>query len=359
MGKTLLYLLILAILGISVYFFIIKGVDSDPYSKSDAGFTIKDTAQVGKLFIANNFNEAITAERTDSGWIVNGKYRAFPGMVNIVLGTLTKQHVLYPVAKAALDNAVKVMSTEGIKVEVYDRKGNKMSVFYVGGAAVNGAGTNMLMEGSKIPYVVQETGFTGILTPRYNCELKSWRDRTVFDLNPDQIQNIAVKYYDDPKQSFVMTRDNHGFTVTTSPELKVKKDSLNTNRVNYYLSYFSKVSCEGYLNGATDLDSAINENQRHAAIEVTNLKGRTTHAEIFWMLINKRSKNHLVHSQGVPDNYDSDRMFAVVNGGADTLLIQTLTFNKILRKGIEFYQHDSPQNNGDQLPRIKKVPLNR
>ena len=161
MSKTLLYAAILAILGISIYFFIFKKNDS-PYSTDEAGFKIKDTASIGKIFIAANDGQSITAERGKNGdWLLGDKKKALPSMVDLVLNTLSSQAPLYPVTKNAYENVVKTLSTDGIKVELYDRDNKKICAFYVGGSAVNGTGTNMLMEGAKTPYVVQTPAFTG------------------------------------------------------------------------------------------------------------------------------------------------------------------------------------------------------
>lgn len=341
MGKTLLYLLILCVLGFSVYFFVFRRADDSSYDMKEAGFTVKDTANVGKIFIANNYNESILIEKTGLGWSLNKQYTASPMMVKMILSTLNKQYALYPVTKNAFDNAVKVLMTDGIKVEVYDNKGAKMKVFYVGGASVNGNGTNMMMEGAKTPYIVQEQGFAGVLTPRYNCEVNAWRDKTVFNIRPDDIKDISVRYYENPLNSFTVTHDGNNVTVKGDPKVTTMMDSMNKHRATSYITYFEHVYCEGYLNGALDLPGSITEKQRYLSIDVNDIKGQDHHIDIFWMPVNKRSKNTATSNSDVPDEYDSDRMYAVMNNNKDTVLIQRQSFIKILRKAFEFYQKDA------------------
>ncbi len=83
MRKTLLYLVILALLGFAVYYFLIKTNTDSTFSSSEAGFTIKDTASVGKLYLAASNGDAMLVERTDSGWIVNKQYKALPSTLNL------------------------------------------------------------------------------------------------------------------------------------------------------------------------------------------------------------------------------------------------------------------------------------
>ena len=58
------------------------------------------------------------------------------------------------------------------------------------------------------------------------------------------------------------------------------------------------------------------------------------------MDINRRSKNLTVSDPNVPDDYDADRLYAVINGGKDTVMIQQYVFRKIFRKAFQFFQND-------------------
>ena len=126
MKKTLVYVLLLVVLGLGLYYLVTSN-NANPYRTSEAGFTVKDTANVGKLFLASNSGETVTVVRTDSGWMVNNRYHALKSMVDLVLGTISCQAALYPVTQAARDNAIKQLATNSVKVEVYDRKGKKLN----------------------------------------------------------------------------------------------------------------------------------------------------------------------------------------------------------------------------------------
>ncbi len=350
MAKTLIYFVILAILGTSIYFFIFKKEDN-PYGAKEAGFTIKDTASVYKIFIATNDNESITAERKDGVWMLNGTMRALPSMVDLILLTVHNQEPLYPVTKNAYEEAVKNMAAEGIKVELYDKNNKKITVFYVGGVSANGGGTNMLIEGAKMPYVVQTPGFSGSLRPRFSTKISDWRDRTVFNVPASDLKSVSVQYADKPINSFVFTKSQDSYTVTGDPAVTIGVGPLNNGRAKVYGTYFTNINCEGYLNGFAGMDTVIKNATKMSTIEVETIKGEKQHADIYWMPINKRSKNKLRPNEDVPDEYDADRMYAVINGGKDTALIQTLTFFKVLRKSYEFFQKDIPRQEQKGTPK--------
>lgn len=354
MRKTVLYLAILALLGCCIYYFIFRK-ENDAFSPDEAGFTVTDTAAVGKLFLASNSGETILAERTDSGWMINKQYKALPSMLQLVMGTLRQQHALYPVTQSAYENVIKNLSTNGIKVEVYGRDGKKMKVFYVGGTAVNNIGTNMMMDGAKRPFVVTVDGFNGYLTPRFSTKVRDWRDRTVFNITPEEIKTISVVYADKPQKSFVLTQENGTITIKGDPAVTTAFGGLNTRRATLFLDFFKNINCEGYLNGLDGMDTTIATAPKQSAIEITGQHGQHQRAEIYWVAINKRSKNQQTANPDVPDDYDADRLYAVINEGKDTVMIQYLSFEKMFRSAFEFYQKDA---NTAPAPQENNVPKN-
>ncbi len=349
MWKTLAYLGILALLGAGIYFFMFRKNDN-PFGGQEAGFNIKDTAAIGKIFIASSYGESVTVERKEGYWQLNGHYKALSGTVDMVLNTLVAQRALYPVTQKARENAVKLLATDAIKVELYDRANKKLAVFYVGGTSVNNSGTNMLMEGAQTPFVVQAPAFSGNLRPRYPTDIAEWRDRTVFNIPPQDIKKVSVQYNYKPEKSFVVTRDNQNFSVTPDASARKTTEPLNTKRAGIFFTYFANVNCEGYLNGTDSLRETISRTSKMSTIEVTRMNGTTERADIYWMPLNKRSKNRLTTDEETPNEYDADRMFAIINNNADTVQIQTLTFKKIFRQSAEFFEKDN-------APKTVQVPL--
>ena len=354
MRKTILYLVILAVLGFGIYYFLFNNSGS-PYSATEAGFTIKDTGAIGKIYIVTNDGDAILLERTDSAWMVNKKYKALPSTLRLLMTTLAQQAALYPVTKNAFDIVIKNMATDGIKTEIYGRDGKKMRVFYVGGSAVNNTGTNMLMEGAHTPYVVQVQGFDGYLTPRYTTNIKDWRDRTVFNIPAEEIKSVSVSYADKPVNSFTLSNDNNYINVKADTNIMKHLDSLNQRKAHIYVKYFTNVNCEGYLNGLTEMDSTIRTAPKQSSIDITGIHGQHQHVDIYWMVLNKRSKNVTQSDPDVPDDYDADRLYAVINDYKDTVMIQQQAFRKIFRKAFEFYQKDGTTPQSTQYDQPKNV----
>lgn len=345
MKKTLLYFVVLVVLGFGVYYFLI-GKKDNTFSASEAGFTI-DTASLGKIFLSSNDGKSVTLDRTDSGWRVNKEYKVLPATLNLLLQTLAAQRAISPVPESAHNYIVKAMAGNSTKVELYDRKGDKMRVFYVGFETPRYTGTYMLMEGAEKPYIVQIEGNNGYLTPRYSPDIKDWRDRTIFNIAPEQIQSIKVTYPHEPINSFVLKQQDNTVTVDADSSL-IKSNAFNARRANVYLKFFQGVYCEGYMNGLAQLDSSLKTVPERCIVEVTDNAGKTQRADIYWMHANRRSKNLLTSDVNTADTLDPDHFYAIINNNRDTVLIQNYAFEKIFRNAYEFYQpdHTGPEPEG-------------
>jgi hypothetical protein len=340
MRKTIIYIVLLAVLGLGVYYFLFS--NKNVFGVDEAGFTVEDTAAVYKIFLADKSGNMIKLERKEKGWVVNDTMPAIEATVNSLLKTMHQQQAMYPVAENTHNMVVKILATKGIKVELYDKKDDLMKVFYVGGQVGSISGTQMLIEGAKRPYVVQVPGFEGYLTPRYSVDIKDWRDRTVFDVAQGDLKSVSIQYPDQPLNNFTLSQDEKGnISVAANPELM--KQPFNERRAKVYTGFFEKVYSEGYLNGSTDLGSIIAAAPKKCALDIASKSGQTYHVDIYWMPVGKRSKNLDVHDPDVPDGYDADRYYAVANNFKDTLVIQRYTFNKLFRKGYEFFSADDKE----------------
>jgi hypothetical protein len=351
MQKTILYLAILAILGFGVWFFLFSDKSGQLFSPSDAAFTIRDTGSIGKIFISANDNpNTITLERKSEGWVLNNKYPVLQSTLRQLLRTLYQQKAAHPVPDNNRDGVIRSLIGGGIKTEVYDRDGNKMRTFFVGGEVVGFAGTAMLMAGSERPYVVQIPGFDGYLTTRYTTDLNQWRDRIVFDLEPDQIEQVSIRYAQEPLNSFTLTQQDGKVSVALDTALHYNMP-LNERRARGYLTFFSKIYSEGFATGMIGLDSLVSNMPEKATIDLRGKGGYHQQVKIIYFPIDRRSKQAHYDASSLDDNFHADRYFAILNGGKDTATVQVPTFEKIFRRGYEFFIPDeAPPQRTPELP---------
>jgi hypothetical protein len=354
MSKTFLYLAILAILGFGVWFFLFSDKSGSIFRSADAAFTVHDTAAIGKIFLSHNGSgQSVTVERKGEDWIVNDTYPVLRSTLRSVLNTLYHQQAIHPAPDETREGIIRNIAGAGIKVEIYNREGEKMRSFYVGGEMHRFAGTAMLMEGSERPYVVNIPGFEGYLTTRYTTSLGFWRDRIVLDLQPEQITQISVQYAREPLNSFTLIQQNGRLSVKLDPSLNMTQP-VNENRARSYLKFFSRIYSEGYLSNIPELDSIVRGMPQKAIVDVQGVGGYHKTVNIIYYPKDERSKNYTAIPTNFEEQFNSDRYFAVINGGKDTVSVPITSFEKIFRRGYEFFMADEPVST--ELPAVPGLP---
>ncbi|MGC4059224.1 MAG: hypothetical protein QM743_14075 [Chitinophagaceae bacterium] len=357
MKKTLVYLVVLAILGCGVYWFFFQNSDN-LYSSKDADFGYKDTASVGRIFLAETNGISVLLERNpDNSWTLNKKYPAMPIQIINILTCLNRQTALSPVPEKDRDRVIKLLAGMGVKVELYDRSGKKLRCFYVAGQGPNYHGSYMLMEGSQEPYLVEIRGFEGYLTPRYTTDEAEWRSRSVFQVADYEIRSFSVTYPGDPLNSFTIDNSGSKATVQIDPELGKTVTQLNQGRTNIFLTLFKNVNAEGHLNGAENLDSIISHSTLRARLTLTLKSGAKKDLDVYWIEKDDRYADLTSQTSTDPNNRPTDieRLYAVDLIQKDTLLLQRLSFEKFFRKAYEFYQTG---NAAEQPATQPGMPLN-
>src|SRR5690606_41867321 len=98
--------------------------------------------------------ESVLIERTPQGWKLNGQYKALTSTVTHLLGTLARQETKAPVPEVSHNSIIQTMAGTSTKVEVYERNGKPMRIFYVGADVNNYTGTYMYFERTSKDYMV-------------------------------------------------------------------------------------------------------------------------------------------------------------------------------------------------------------
>jgi hypothetical protein len=248
MKRTLLLAALFLVLGGGAWYaFATKNQKATKVSW-DMDFPVRNTEDIGKIFIADRKGQTTTLERQKGKWLYNGKYPARPTAVNLLLETIAKVNVQYIPSERAVDGMVKEIAANGIKVEIYDLKGKPMKTYYIGGITSDQHGTIMIMEGSEQPYVTHIPSFVGQLRVRYMLGDDKWRDRAVFEETPENIQEIKVEYPQRKSESFVLSKTGEAeygvkpYFSATPPSKKPQRKGLAEG----YLLQFESLGAEAY-----------------------------------------------------------------------------------------------------------------
>lgn len=207
MNRRLLLLIILVILAAAAWWLRSRRTGStlDP-TLSDFGIT--DTARVTRIHISDRQGRAIDLQRSNDGWILNGRFRARQPEVTTALTTFKRIEVKSPVPKSAEETALRAMAAHSTKVEIYTGGQEPEKIWIVGHASKDQKGTHMVLEipgtgRSSAPFVMGMQGFLGILNTRFPTDPDNWRSAAVFNYaDLHALASVEVEHTGRPASSY-------------------------------------------------------------------------------------------------------------------------------------------------------------
>ncbi len=329
-NKALLIILVL-LLAVAGYYIATKNTST---LKSREGvlsdFAIEDTTTIDKIFIAGANGENVTLTKGDGNdWIVNGKNKARPESISVLMKTFARIAVKSPVSSAAFDNVVTSIATQSVKVEIYQGEDKPSKVYYVGEATQNHQGTYMLLEKDGVkstePFIMHIPGFYGYLTTRFYSSPLEWRDAAIFKYSIGEIKKVEVNYYEKPEESFTIQQNGNIVSIYDNQEAKLV-NNYDSSKVKTYLTFFDKAYYETVvLEMEQAKKDSIIASEPYFSIRVTDIFGKENKIVAFYLPY----KGDKLDANGNLYKYDLDRMYGYFN---DELIvfIQYYTFDKFL-----------------------------
>ncbi len=328
MKKTIFYLLLLIGLSLLAYFFVFKK-NSQAYDEKEANFTVKDTADIQTIYLSNLQNQSVKIGRTPTGWILNDTMAIRMDAVNGLLKVLHDQIPDQPVSKGYHDAAIRELSGNATKVEIYNHSQIKTHTFYVGRNPAPNNATYMLNEGAKRPYIVKlplQNTFVGV---RYFSKPTQWRSKKIlFAESP--IERVQVDYKDSIQHSFTLTMSGDSTFQLSTPQ--PSQLPLNINRAKSYLRLLNNLYCTGFETTYVFKDSIINKGIQMATV---TLKRKNRNAEILTFYFKPTAQDTKATLLINGKEFDFNYFFGYLNN-ADFMVLNRKTVETILRKANEF-----------------------
>lgn len=334
-------LIITALMAIVAAILVINNSNSTLRGK-DRNFAVNDTSNIVRIFLADKNNNTCNLHReADGSWMLNGSYPVMKESKDGMLKTLLNITVKMPVAKAARNTVIGLLSAKSVKVEIYQKVYRinlfgKITLFpyekltrtyYVGDATMDNRGTYMLMEGSEEPYIVYIPSFRGFVAARYSALERDWRDRNIFSFKLPDIKSVEVQYTENPAWSFRLQNNNNRNFLLSSVTGAVIQD-YDTLKVIEYMGAFRNISLETFLNDQKALKDSVTSLLPAVILQLTDTGGKRHSAKLWY----RKASAEAIDLYDRPLVYDPDRMFALVNDGKDFVMIQSYTFDRVLKK---------------------------
>lgn len=328
-------LVVFAILALASIFFIYKNNFSTVKDELK-NFAVSDTASISKIFLADRNGKSVTLLKKNGSWVLNDKYTPRRSNILNLLEVIYKIDVRTKVAKAAYNNVIKALASNGIKCEIYlNGKDRPERVFYVGGQTEDALGTFMMIENSNSPFITQIPGFNGYLTPRFSTDELSWREPALFTYQPEDISTIRLEYGNFPSNSFLIEKMRNGYKVM-SADGTVPLSNPDTIGITNYFNLYSNVYFESIdtamkkpsVDSLTKLSPSI-------LLTITNTKKQLKQLSIYPMPL---SKNSLAQSDslGNPLKFDVDKVYGYLQPDNLVVIIQQQNINRLFRRKMDF-----------------------
>ncbi len=333
--RTLLLALLFIALGAGAWYAWNKRKNqSGTRNSPDMEFAVKNTDDIGKIFIADRSGQTATLERKEGYWMYNERYRARKSAIETLLETIQKVNVLNIPPKISEPSMITDLASKGLKVEIYDKKGARMKCYYIGGVTNDEQGTIFIMDGSEKPYICHIPGFVGTLRVRYLLGDDAWRDRIIFEEKPEDIQSVSVEYPQTKSESFRLEKTGDGaynvtpfFSTTTRFTTPMRKGAVES-----YLLQFERRGAEAFEAPKRSRDS-ISALVPFAIITLKKTDGTEKNVR-FWPIESAFDP--------IKKDYIAVRYLTDYNKGEAFFLTQNLVFSPVFR-GYSFF-YDGKRN---------------
>lgn len=323
--KNIILLVVVLLLGGGTYWFLNTKKDTS-LSGYDFNFAVKDTSQIYKIFLADRNGKQVTLTRKNAQeWQVGGRYKARHDVMQNLLQTINRVELMYRLPRNAVQNVVKDIAANGIKVEIYDKNNKKLKAYYVGGVNMDESGTNMMMEDSNEPYVTHIPSFNGALRVRYFTDELDWRDRMIFTLQPEDIKSVSIEYPLQKVKSFKLLNQSHTYQIDPLFALTPRINSQPIKGLaESFLTGFKFLGAEGFENGYLNTDS-LRATVPFVVISVENTEGVTKTLKLHPIVPRNADGSLIVQNEG---HVVVERYYGEADGN-DIYLIQHVVFEKV------------------------------
>lgn len=325
--KLLIILAVLILIAGTYYFSNSKG----SLNLKNSSFEIKSVEGVTKIQISTP-DENLLLEKEHSQWKVNGKYLATDKSVGNFLLAINRIAISTPVSNAEKEQVASILTTDGLIVEIF--KNNKtVKKYYVSKPAMNKSKTYMMMHNSSEPFVVRIPSFKGLVSNLFIIDENYWRDKTVFNYQPQNISCISVEFPVDMSKSFRVINYNNGtFAMQELNNNKFVKE-FNVDKVARYFTYFQRIVFDQV---EKDLSQTYTESILHSkpfiVIAVEDIQGLTNKISLY----RKTSENEF-DEFGDKAQYDYNRAYATFNDNKELVIVQYFIFDPLFKE-IDYFR---------------------
>jgi hypothetical protein len=335
MNRTRIILLFISIVAIgTLLYFTLRVTGNSGKSVTELiEFSIEDTSTVDRIIITDGFSRKMELVRSENGWTDENGGCVTQENVNFILEAFKKIEFKGYISDNSKETFTNMMSAQHTKVEIY-QDGDWVKSWYIGPASQDHYGQIMLLETadegkSSFPVMMKINGVNGIIEPRFFADKRKWICTRIFALNIDQIAKVDVKFNEEPKRSFTVTKNKSKLDVYQQGK---KLPQVDTAMIFRYLQKFKKIHFElaNFELNDRQIDS-MKRTRPFAVMTVKETSGKTTKLRMFRIQSDFEQRNEF----GEIVDIDMNKFWCELPDG-QLVKCQYFVFNEILLGHVYF-----------------------
>lgn len=312
-------------------------------------YHIENVDSIVKITLKDKLGRNIVLDRKqDSLWVVNKDYECNQSTMQGFLETFANMRIREDVPKAAVNNIVKSLASNGVEVSIYTedylidfwfihlfKRIHLDRTFFVGYETQDRLGTYMLKKGDKVPRIVHIPEFRGYLSSRFNTDPDAWKSHNIFRYKQSEIQQLTIDIPNQKSQSFSLKNNGKGFDFLDFNGQRI--NNFDTAKVVALLSSFVNMNYESVANN-------INKAQKdtiftHTPLYVITINDKKGKKET--MTIYLKPGEDEVEIEDPRQGFfvamsDINSCYALTSKTKDTLVMQYFTLDNVLQPASYF-----------------------
>ena len=308
-------------------------------------YHIENVDSIVKITLKDKLGRNIVLDRKqDSLWVVNKDYECNQSTMQGFLETFANMRIREDVPKAAVNNIVKSLASNGVEVSIYTedylidfwfihlfKRVHLDRTFFVGYETQDRLGTYMLKKGDKVPRIVHIPEFRGYLSSRFNTDPDAWKSHNIFRYKQSEIQQLTIDIPNQKSQSFSLKNNGKGFDFLDFNGQQI--NNFDTAKVVALLSSFVNMNYESVAKAQKD---TIFTHTPLYVITINDKKGKKE-----TMTIYLKPGEDEVEIEDPRQGFfvamsDINRCYALTSKTKDTLVMQYFTLDNVLQPASYF-----------------------
>jgi hypothetical protein len=295
MKRTLALLALLTVLIAAYFLFFYKPAPDNEFHITDVNLV--GAVELQKV-VKGEGKDKLRLERTaDNAWKVNGQHTAIQAKVDDFLQLLTQIRVVNKLQEKGQQSALSLLKRNHTRVRIEDRDGKELKAYLIGATGQQQTANIMMIEGADEAYLVSRPGSDGYVSIYYNTVAMNWREKLLFDLQGDNLQEIRT-VYSDSLMGFTLKRVS-----ADAPWTIAEGVYADEGRVASYLDLFDgKVFAESFVGDQfPGMRDSLDRRSPDALLYFATLSGEAGALKLFARPENKN--NFFGFMQGSPELY--------------------------------------------------------